>query len=80
MIDKSKIVESMKKRGLTGVQIAEMLDIGLRSWTRKINGKGDFTASEIEKLCEILKIKNPTPYFFVKELAYNPIHEGHNGQ
>lgn len=49
---KAKIVES----GFNQEQIAEMLEMTNATFNYKVNGKSEFKASEIKKLCEILSL------------------------
>lgn len=49
---KAKIVES----GFNQEQIAEMLGLTIATFNYKVNGKSEFKASEIKKLCEILSL------------------------
>ncbi len=46
------------EHGLTQKNIAEKIGINLSTYTLKENGKRDFTASEISKLCEIFNVKS----------------------
>ena len=57
---KARIVEL----DLTQEQVAKMLNISYQSLSYKINNKVDFKASEIQALCEILKITDKDKYFF----------------
>lgn len=49
---KRKVVES----GLKASFIVESLGISRASWYNKLNGRSEFTAGEIKKLCEALRI------------------------
>lgn len=44
--------------------VAEKLGISTKTFNSKLNGKGTFDANEIEKLIEVLEIKNPVEIFF----------------
>ena len=58
---KGKIVEN----GLTDSDCADKIGISRQSFSRKINNKTDFKASEILSLCVLLGIKEKDKYFFV---------------
>ena len=64
---KARIIE-MK---MTQEQLAAMLNISYQSLSYKINNKTDFKASEILKLCELLKIEDKDQYFFCSENSHN---------
>ena len=55
--------------GLTCKEMADKIGIDEATFYRKINGKSDFFLGEIIKICKILKITDPTPIFFAKELT-----------
>lgn len=57
---KAKIIEE----GFTQTQIAKKLGISFQSLCYKINNRIEFKASEIQKLCELLSIKDKDSYFF----------------
>ncbi len=48
--------EKVEKSGLKAKAIYERLGISKASWYLKRSGKRPFTAQEIQKLCEILRI------------------------
>ena len=48
--------EKVAKSGLKTVFIAESIGISRASWYNKLNGKTKFTAEEIKKLCDTLRI------------------------
>lgn len=55
------------ERGMTQKQLAELLGITPRSFSRKMLFQVEFTYSEVYKLCEILDIKNPLDVFEPKK-------------
>lgn len=48
--------EKVAKSGLKTAFIAESIGISRASWYNKLNGKTKFTAEEIKKLCDALRI------------------------
>ena len=59
-IIRGKIAE----RGLTQQKLAEKTGISENSLSRKLSGKRDFRLEEVKRICAILGIENPSPYFF----------------
>ncbi len=60
---KAKIVE----RGMTQGEVAEIIGISANSFSRKINGKRDFSLSEAISLCSVLNLENPGEIFFERK-------------
>lgn len=58
------IKAKMQEHKLTNAEVAKLLDISYQSFSYKLNNKVEFKASEIVKLCEILKIEDKEAYFF----------------
>lgn len=57
----------------SNAKFAEHLEISIASLSSKLNGKTDFTASEIYKSCILLDIKNEEvfDYFFTLKTELN---------
>lgn len=66
MTNTKKLKGRIIEEGTTQGKLAEILGISRQALSLKINDKSDFTASEIAKLCEILKIDNKETYFFAQ--------------
>lgn len=64
---KAKLMEM----GYRQEDIADILKISPQSFSYKLNNKSEFKASEIEKLCSILKIQNKDAYFFCQSISQN---------
>ncbi|MBE7092747.1 MAG: helix-turn-helix transcriptional regulator [Clostridiales bacterium] len=56
MTNTTEIKKRLVQNGLTQSKCARIMGISLTSFNSKINGKNDWTVSEIEKLCTVLKI------------------------
>lgn len=67
----SKLKAKLVEKGFTQAQIAEKLGISFQSLCYKINNKIEFKASEIQKLCELLDIKDKDEYFFYIQNSQN---------
>lgn len=48
--------EKVSKSGLPNTFIAKSIGISNGSWYNKLNGRNQFTAIEIQRLCELLHI------------------------
>lgn len=59
-----KLRGKMKEEDYTQVKIAEVLEITPQSFSSKINGRTQFTLSEVIKMADTLKIDNPVDIFF----------------
>lgn len=56
-------------KGLTQGEVAKMLGISNKTFSTKLN-TGIFTTVEIEKLIDILDLKNPWEIFFAEKVTY----------
>lgn len=50
----SKLYQEMKKHGVTQAMIARRLGISANSVNNKLQGKRDFTATEMYTICEMI--------------------------
>lgn len=68
MTNTSLLKEYIKQSGYKIMYLAMQLGISEHSLSRKINGKNEFKATEIETLCSLLKIgtKDRMAIFFAK--------------
>lgn len=64
MFNKLKFKAAIVSKGMTIGMVAVKLGISEATLYRKINGSSDFYRDEIQKLCEILDISNPSEIFF----------------
>ena len=64
MFNEKKFREAVKKKGLSMGDIAEFLNINPSTLYRKMSGESDFYRGEIQRLCELLELKNPSEIFF----------------
>lgn len=60
----SKVKGRMREKGLTQAMVAKRLGLSTQAFSSKVNGKTDFKLSELEALCGILEISDPSAYFF----------------
>lgn len=59
MTNTEKLTEAIKSSGYKRSYIAGYVGLSLTGLTKKVNNESDFRASEIQKLCELLKISPP---------------------
>lgn len=66
MTNTNLLKAKIKELGLTQEKTAEKIGISKVSFNYKLNNKREFTAYEILKLSEALKIENKESYFFAR--------------
>lgn len=64
MFNKAKFKAAMAMAGKTQKDVAEVLHINDSTLYRKMNGLSEFDRSEIQILCEFLKLETPMEIFF----------------
>ena len=69
MFNKNKFKAEVISAGKTYGDVANHLGINETTLYRKIARDGDFSRSEIQKICDLLCIDNPAPIFFGQTLA-----------
>ena len=64
-INSNKLKGRIVEFGYTQSELAEKLGLSATGFNNKLNGRTEFTASEISELSSILEIGNKDEYFFV---------------
>lgn len=59
-MDLAALNELIDRSGLKKNFIADSLGISFQALTNKLQGKSDFTRGEVEILCDLLRISDPT--------------------
>lgn len=59
----------LKIRGMKKEQLCEKLGISRSAFYRKLNGKSEFTRSEIQNIVDSLGLESPVPIFFDDEVS-----------
>lgn len=59
----------MKIRGVTALQLSEVLGIDRSTFSKKCNGKSEFKQSEILTIVKYLNLSDPRPIFFTEEVS-----------
>ena len=67
----AKLKARILEMGFTHQIIAKKLDISLAASSNKIHNRAEFKATEIQKICELLKITDKDPYFFCDNSSQN---------
>lgn len=68
MVDTKSLKAEMVRKGVTQEDVAKQLNISSRTLSSRMS-KGIFGSDEIEKLVNILDIKDPMSIFFAKEVT-----------
>ena len=63
MFDADKFKKVVREKGLTLQEVADYLKIDKSTLYRKMNGGSDFYRSEMQLLCNLLSLKDPTEIF-----------------
>ncbi len=69
MFDEKRFRAAVVMSGLKMRDVAAELGIDSATLYRKMNGKSDFYRNEIQNLCELLDIKDPTLIFFAPNVT-----------
>lgn len=64
MFDEKKFRKLIKEKGFSISDIASALNINPSTLYRKMSGESDFYRGEIQILCKLLELKNPSEIFF----------------
>jgi len=68
-MDKFKLEYERKKSGISIESLCKSLKMSRSAYYRKCNGKSEFTQSEIQSICDILKLKSPMGIFFTEKVS-----------
>lgn len=69
MINAARLKYEMEVRHISVEDLCRELDISKSAYYRKINGKSEFTHSEIVKICEVLELDSPVGIFFAEKVS-----------
>lgn len=68
MTDTLKLKAAIMESGMNQERLAELLGMTSATFNYKVNNKSEFKASEIKKLCEVLKITEVNTIFFADKV------------
>ena len=63
MTDKYALEDAINRSGKTKKEIAAHLELSEQGFLLKLNNKTEFKASEIDKLCKLLNLKDKKIFF-----------------
>lgn len=63
MTDTFELEKIIRVKGLTKKQVASHLGLSEQGFLLKLNNQNEFKASEIKKLCDLLKLKDSSIFF-----------------
>lgn len=69
MFNKKAFQLAVVSADMTYEDVAKAIGINVSTLYRKAHGKSEFTRSEIQKICDVLKIDSPMDIFFDNELT-----------
>ena len=65
----AKLHYEMERKGITTKEMAQRIGISRSAFWKKCNGISEFRQSEIQKIVEVLEIKDPAEIFFCREVS-----------
>ncbi len=68
-MDANKLIYEIKSRGYSVRDVAEKIGIGYSTFYKKMNGRSEFTVSEIEAIIGFLGIETPVGIFFANKVS-----------
>ena len=68
-MDKSKLKEEMKSKGVTIDKMCSDLHISRSAFYRKCNGISQFTQNEIQRIVDYLGVDSPMGIFFTEKVS-----------
>ena len=68
-MDKALLKYTMEKSNISVDQLCAFIGISKTAFYRKINGKSEFTRTEIIKICECLNLASPVDIFFASKVS-----------
>lgn len=68
-MDKQALQAAIVSRGLTAEKLSKAIGISKSAFSKKINGKSEFTLGEIQRIVEVLALESPIPIFFAQKVS-----------
>lgn len=68
-MNKSKLEQEMKQRGISKENMCKELGISRSAFYRKCNGISQFTLEEIQAIIKLLQLDSPMEIFFVDKVS-----------
>ena len=57
------------KKGFTHAKLSAAIGISKAAFSKKINGKSEFTLGDIQQIVDVLGIESPVPIFFAGKVS-----------
>ena len=70
MVRTDLIRGKIAEKGLSGIKMSKILNIAPKTFYSKMKS-GVFTSVEMQKMVDVLGIKNPNEIFFAKEVTHD---------
>lgn len=68
-MDKYLLIYEMRKSHISRQELCAKIGMSMPSFSKKINGKVQFTLDEIKAIMKALNISDPRPIFFTEEVS-----------
>lgn len=68
-MDKQALQAAIVSQGFTAEKLSKAIGISKSAFSKKINGKSEFTLGEIQKIVEVLELESPIPIFFAHKVS-----------
>ncbi len=68
-MDKALLEYVMKTHGVSRADLCKRIGMSLCTFSKKVNGKTQFTIEEVRAIMVALDIKDPTPIFFADAVS-----------
>ena len=68
-MDRYLLEMEIKRRGYTMEKLSREIGISKSAFSKKINGKSEFTLGDIQQIVDVLGIESPVPIFFAGKVS-----------
>jgi len=68
-MDKELLLYEIRKNGMTAEKVSQAIGISKSAFSKKINGKSEFTLSEIQAIVNVLGLESPMAIFFAAKVS-----------
>ena len=68
-MDRYLLEMEIKRRGFTMERLSQAIGISKSAFSKKINGKSEFTLGEIQRIVDVLGLESPIPVFFAGKVS-----------
>ena len=68
-MDAKALKAEIMKKGFTAERLSRAIGISKAAFSKKINGKSEFTLGEIQRIVDVLGLESPIPIFFAAKVS-----------